>query len=72
MAVSIHTPSGNINTVSRNTAEIGVHTHTPSGYINTVPTNLTRMLSDNLNNYAINKYTNTLGDDSNMVNLYAQ
>ena len=55
-----------------NTVEIEEHTHTPSGYINTVPRNLTCMLSDNLNNYAINKYTNTLGDDSNMVNLYAQ
>ena len=92
MAVSIHTPSSNINIVPinaiiyaqwlpqyirpvailvqsleiqihtlsgcLNTSEIEEHTYTPSSYINTAPINLTRMLSDNLNTCAINKYIN--------------
>ena len=41
--------------------------HAPSGCINTVPINLTRMLSDNLNICAINKYTNMFGDDTHIV-----
>ena len=44
------------------TTKIEEHTHTSSGYSNTVPINLTRMFNDNLNTWAINKYTNMLGD----------
>ena len=47
-----------------NTTEVEKHIHTPSGHINTVSINSTYMLSDNLNTCAINKYTNTLGDDN--------
>ena len=32
-----------------------------------VPINLTRMLSDNLNICAVNKYTNMLGDDNHIT-----
>ena len=53
-----------------NTAEIGEHTHTPSGYTNTVPINLTRILSDNVNTCAINKYTNMFGDDNHTVAMW--
>ena len=55
-----------------NTTEIEEHKHTPNGYINTVPINLICMLSGNLNTCAINKYTNMLGDDNHMVDLYTQ
>ena len=81
MAVSLHTPSGNINTVPEiknsyaqwqyyhspylSTTEMEKHIHTPGGHINTVPINLTYMLSDNLNTCAINKYTNTLRGNDN-------
>ena len=44
--------------------------HTPCGYIDTVPINLTRILSDNLNTWAINKYTNMLGDDNHAVAIW--
>ena len=57
-------PSGCLNT-----AEIEENIHTPSGCINTVSINLTRMLSDNLNMCAINKYTNMLGDNNHTVVL---
>ena len=46
------------------------HIHTPGGHINTVPINLTYMLSDNLNTCAINKYTNTLSDDNQTVEIW--
>ena len=80
MAVSIHTPSGNINTVlgiethtlsgCLNTTEIEDHIHTPSGFINTVPINLTRMFGNNLNASAINKYRNMFGDDYHIVAIW--
>ena len=54
-------PSGCLNT-----AEIEENINTP---INTVSINLTRMLSDNLNTCAINKYTNMLGDNNHTVVL---
>ena len=53
-----------------NTTDIVEHTHTPSGYIDTVPINLTRILSDNLNTWAINKYTNMLGGDNHAVAIW--
>ena len=59
LEIYTYTPSGYLNT-----AEIEKYIHTPSGHINTVATNLTYMLSDNLNICAINKYTNTLRDDN--------
>ena len=78
--ISIHAPSGNINIVLEiytytpsgctNTAEIEEHTHTPNGYINTVPINLTYMLNVNLNTWGINKYTNTLSDDNQRVEIW--
>ena len=80
MATSIHTPSGNWNTVSKNinpypyksikTTEIKEHTQSPNGYINTVPINLTRMLSDNLNACAINKYTNMVDGNNHIVAIW--
>ena len=79
MAISIHTPSGNINIVLEithmpsgclNTAEIEENIHAPSGCINTVPINLTCMLSDNLSICAINKYTNMLGDNNHTVAIW--
>ena len=57
----MHTPSGCLNT-----ARIEEDIHAPSGCINTVPINSTRMLSDNLNICAINKYTNMLCDDNHI------
>ena len=80
MAVSIRTPGGNINAVSRNinpsaqwlfnTTEIEEHTHTPSGYINKVPINLIPMFSDSLNTCAINKYTSMLSGDNYTVAIW--
>ena len=55
-------PSGCLNTT-----EIEENIHAPSGCINTVPINLTPMLSDNLNIYAVNKYTSMLGDDNQIM-----
>ena len=42
MAVSIHTPSGNINTVSKYKPirSVAFSIHTPSGHNNFVPTNV--------------------------------
>ena len=65
LEIQTHTPSGCFDI-----AEIGEHTYTPSGYINTLPINLIDMLSDDLNTCAINKYTNTLGDDNHTVALW--
>ena len=58
-------PSGCLNT-----SEIEEHTHSPSAHINTIPINLTYMLSDNLNTWAINKHTNTLSEDNHTVTLW--
>ena len=57
-----YTPSGYLNT-----AEIEKHIHTPNGHINVVPINLTYMLSDSLNTFAINKCTNMLGDNNHII-----
>ena len=73
VAISMEAPSGNINIV------LEIYTYTPIGclntieieeHINTVPINLTFMLSDNLNAWAINKYTNTLSDHNQIVAIW--
>ena len=73
VAISMEAPSGNINIV------LEIYTYTPIGClntieieerINTVPINLTFMLSDNLNAWAINKYTNTLSDHNQIVAIW--
>ena len=76
MAVSLNKRSGNINIVLQlqthapsaclNTTEIEQNIHATNACINKVPINLTRMLSDNLNICAINKYANMLGDGNHI------
>ena len=80
VAISMEAPSGNINIVLEiytytpigclNTVEIEEHRHKNSDHIKTVPINLTFMLSDNLNAWAINKYTNTLSDHNQIVAIW--